>query len=118
MAGPFADSRARVSAAAPARRWPAPGSPGPRTSDAGSVRGSARSAGATRGPPAARTRGGSQLRVRHAGRLVSHGDTVLNRGAQSISLLPMSTHRVSESTGFRLVLIGVLAHAVSDIDCR
>ncbi|WP_312870638.1 Ms4533A family Cys-rich leader peptide [Streptomyces himalayensis] len=30
----------------------------------------------------------------------------------------MSSHRTSERAGFRLVLIGVHAHAVSDIDCR
>ena len=30
----------------------------------------------------------------------------------------MSRHHFPEHTGFRLVLIGVHAHAVSDIDCR
>ncbi|MFC8662362.1 MULTISPECIES: Ms4533A family Cys-rich leader peptide [Streptomyces] len=30
----------------------------------------------------------------------------------------MSSRRVSERARFRLVLIGVHAHAVSDVDCR
>ncbi len=30
----------------------------------------------------------------------------------------MSRHHLPESAGFRLALIGVHAHAVSDVDCR
>lgn len=49
---------------------------------------------------------------------VSHTDTLLSRATCSSSLLPMSSHRVPVLAGFRLALIGVHAHAVSDVDCR
>lgn len=51
-------------------------------------------------------------------RFVSDAETLLSRATRSYSLLPMSSHRVPVHAGFRLALIGVHAHAVSDVDCR
>lgn len=57
-------------------------------------------------------------RSQHVTRIVSHHKTPLCRAANSYKLLRMPRNRFPQHTAFRLVLLGVDAHAVSDIHCR
>lgn len=56
--------------------------------------------------------------ARMATHSVPHHETPLCRTAASYKLLGMPHTRLPQHTAFRLVLLGVDAHAVSDIHCR